>query len=242
MEVYSKLVKIDDPLVVTIGTYDAIHIGHLEIINRMKSKNLKKGIISFYPPPFVYFGFEKRVLFTLNEKIDILKELSIDFLFSLEFNEKIKNLNANEFIETLLKYLNINVIIVGKSFRFGNDRKGTKDTLIELGKKYNFLLETVEEKKFDNEKISSSKLRKYIKEGEIEKVNKFLVKNYFIYLKRENNQFLIDPLKLLPKDGIYEVKIDKKIEKLLNISNGKFYFNEEINLKEFKVEFLKRVK
>lgn len=242
MEVFNDFLKIEEPLVITIGTYDAIHIGHLEIINRMMETKIKNAIISFYPPPFIYFGFENHVLFTLNEKIEILKDLNINYLFSLKFDEKIKNLDSKEFIEIIIKFLNVKKIIVGDSFKFGKNRKGNKEILIDLGKKFNFDVETVEEKKINNEKISSSKLRKFIEEGYIEKANEFLVKNFFIYLKKENDKYLIDRLKLLPKDGVYEVKINEDDKKILNIDQRKLYFNEKIDLKEFRLEFLKRLK
>jgi riboflavin kinase/FMN adenylyltransferase len=242
MEVFNDFLKIEEPLVITIGTYDAIHIGHLEIINRMMETKIKNAIISFYPPPFIYFGFENHVLFTLNEKIEILKDLNINYLFSLKFDEKIKNLDSRDFIEIIIKFLNVKKIIVGDSFKFGKDRKGNKEILIDLGKKINFDVETVEEKKINNEKISSSKIRKFIEEGYIEKANEFLVKNYFIYIKKENDKYLIDRLKLLPKDGVYEVKINENDKKILNIDQRKLYFNENIDLKEFRLEFLKRLK
>jgi riboflavin kinase/FMN adenylyltransferase len=242
MEVFNDFLKIEEPLVITIGTYDAIHIGHLEIINRMMETKIKNAIISFYPPPFIYFGFENHVLFTLNEKIEILKDLNINYLFSLKFDEKIKNLDSRDFIEIIIKFLNVKKIIVGDSFKFGKDRKGNKEILIDLGKKNNFDVETVEEKKINNEKISSSKIRKFIEEGYIEKANEFLVKNYFIYIKKENDKYLIDRLKLLPKDGVYEVKINENDKKILNIDQRKLYFNEKIDLKEFRLEFLKRLK
>lgn len=242
MKIFREIIKLNFPISLSIGTYDAIHLGHMEIINKMKSYNLKTAIISFYPPPFIYFGNEKSVLFTLEEKISIFEELGIDYLFILNFDEKIRNLTSDDFIKILNSNLKISNLIVGSSFKFGKDKEGDKEKLINLSKIYKFNLELIEEKKFNGEKISSSKLRNLIRNGEIEFANKFLFKNYFIFLKIEGGKISIDPLKLLPNDGKYEVKIEgEDFKKFVEIRDRKIILSDLPPFNKFKIEFLRKI-
>lgn len=242
MKIFSDFEKIKEPIVISIGTYDAVHLGHLEIINRMKDLNLKTCIVSFYPPPFIFFGLEEKVLFTIEEKIEIFKDLGIDYLFFIEFNEYIKNLTSDVFIKILISNLDIKYLIVGKSFKFGKNKEGDRKKLEELSNIYGFKIELIEEKKVEKEKISSSKIRKLIKMGEIEQANRFLYKNYFVIGKKENDQLIIDPIKLLPPDGKYFVKINnEKKEQIVEIINRELVIRENILSKKIKIEFLNKI-
>lgn len=229
MILFEKFTKIEDELSITIGTFDCIHKGHLKIINELNLFNEKKLILSFFPPPFIYFKKELKVLYLPKEKLDILSKYNIDYLLSIPFNSHIKNLEPKEFIDFLLKYLNLKRIVVGKNFKFGKERKGDINLLKKICEDKKIELVILEEEKFDGEKISSSKIRKLIKNGEIEKANQFLTTQFFI--KFLNNNFSINPLKLIPPDGNYLVKLnDKNIE--INISNQKININkidEDIN-------------
>lgn len=242
MKIFSDFEKIKEPIVISIGTYDAVHLGHLEIINRMKNLNLKTCIVSFYPPPFIFFGLEEKVLFTIEEKIEIFKDLGIDYLFFIEFNENIKNLTSDEFIKILNSNLDIKYLIVGKSFKFGKNKEGDRKKLEELSNRYGFKIELIEEKKVEKEKISSSKIRKLIKIGEIEHANRFLYKNYFVIGKKENDNLIIDSLKLIPPDGKYFVKINnEEKEKIVEIINKEIIIKENIFSEKIKIEFLNKI-
>lgn len=223
MILFEKFTKIEDELSITIGTFDCIHKGHLKIINKLNSFNEKKLILSFFPPPFIYFKKESKVLYLPKEKLDILSKYNIDYLISIPFNNQIKNLGPNEFTDFFLKYLNVKRIVVGKNFKFGKERKGDINLLKKLCEDKKIELIILEEEKFDGEKISSSKIRKLIKNGEIEKANQFLTTPFFI--KILNNNISVHPLKLIPPDGNYLVKFnDKNLE--INISNQKININK----------------
>lgn len=240
MKIFSDFEKIKEPVVISIGTYDAVHLGHIEIINKMKELNLKTCIISFYPPPFIFFGLEEKILFTLEEKIEIFKDLGIDYLFFIEFNEYIKNLTSDEFIKILISNLDIKYLIVGKSFKFGKNKEGDRKKLEELSSKYGFKTELIEEKKIDKEKISSSNIRKLIKIGEIEHANRFLYKKYFVIGIKENDKLIFDSLKILPPDGKYLVKINNE-EKIVEIKNREIIITDNIFSEKIKIEFLNKI-
>ncbi len=237
MILLDKFIKIEEELNITIGSFDAIHKGHLKIINKLNSFEEKSLVLSFFPPPFIFFKKESNVLFLPEEKKEILSNYKIDYLLSIPFDEKIKKLEPYEFIELLLNYLKIKRILVGENFKFGKDRKGNVAILKKICKEKEIELVVVNEEKFDGEKISSSKIRKLIQEGEIEKANQFLTYPYFI--KFSDNSLFIDQLKLIPPDGQYLVKNNNK-EFEIEISNKKILID---NLKENLAElyFLKKL-
>lgn len=239
MILLDKFTEIKDELNITIGTFDAIHKGHLKIINKLISFNENKLVLSFFPPPFIYFKKESKVLFLPEEKLEILSKYNIDYLFSIPFDDYIKGLKPDEFIDLLLRYFNIKRIIVGKNFKFGKNRNGDTEILKKLCDEKSIDLIIIEEEKFDGEKISSSKIRKLIEKGEIEKVNQFLTYPYFIKIKFENDELIINKLKLIPPDGKYLTKINNK-EVKIEIINQKISLNR---LKENfdNIYFLKKI-
>lgn len=237
MILLDKFIKIEEELNITIGAFDAIHKGHLKIINKLSSFKEKNLVLSFFPPPFIFFKREPNVLFLPEEKKEILSNYKINYLLLVPFNEKIKELEPYEFIDLLLTYLKIKRILVGENFKFGKDRKGDVNFLKEICKEKEIELIIVNEEKYDGEKISSSKIRKLIQKGEIEKANQFLTYPYFI--KFENNNLSVDKLKLIPPDGQYLTKINNK-ETKIEISDKKILIN---NLRENITElyFLKKL-
>ena len=208
MILLDKFIKIEEELNITIGSFDAIHKGHLKIINKLNSFEEKSLVLSFFPPPFIFFKKESNVLFLPEEKKEILSNYKIDYLLSIPFDEKIKKLEPYEFIELLLNYLKIKRILVGENFKFGKDRKGNVTILKKICKEKEIELIIINEEKFDGEKISSSKIRKLLKDGDIEKVNSLLTYPFFITLELNNEQVEIDKLKILPKDGLYIGRVD----------------------------------
>lgn len=237
MILFDKLIKIKDEMNITIGTFDAIHKGHLKIINKLLTFKEKSLVLSFFPPPFIYFKKESKVLFTQEEKAEILSNLNIDYLLIIPFNEEIKNLKPIDFINLLFKYLKIKRVVLGKNFKFGKNREGDVIFLEKIAKEKRFELIVIEEEKYDGEKISSSKIRKLIKNGEIDKANRFLTHPYFIKFK--NDSLFVNNFKLLPPDGKYLVEIEGK-ENEIEVLNKKILIsNAKENIK--KITFIKKI-
>lgn len=224
--------KLKNPSIATIGTFDGVHLGHQKIlkslISHSKKQNLNSVLITFDPHPRKVIDPKSKIelINTIEEKIDILKILGLDYLIIQEFTESFSNIDAEKFVEILVNKLNVKKLIVGYDHRFGKDRSADINDLKVYGKKYGF--EIIEISAFDIEKIhiSSTKIRNSILNGNIEICKKFTGFNFKITgnvirgMSRGNkigfptaNIQIIDKNKIIPKNGVYLVcsRIDDKL-------------------------------
>ena len=181
-------INIDEKLCLTIGNFDGIHKGHREIIKNLiqqtKTFNLKSAILSFTPHPKIYFNKQKNFMFNSKlKKKEILKDLGLDYLIDLNFNDKFTQLSYNEFEDKiLLEKLNSKRILIGKDFQYGNQRKGNIDTLKIFCEKNKIELEEIGLilNDHNSNKISSSAIRENLKSGKLELANKDLERNFSV--------------------------------------------------------------
>ena len=180
-------INIDEKLCLTVGNFDGIHKGHREIIKNLikqtKTFNLKSAILSFTPHPKIYFNKQKNFMInSQSKKKEILKDLGLDYLIDLHFNDKFTQLSHNEFEDKiLLEKLNSKRILIGKDFQYGNQRKGNINTLKKFCEKNKIELEEIGLILNDhNSKISSSAIRDNLKSGKFELANKDLERNFSV--------------------------------------------------------------
>jgi riboflavin kinase/FMN adenylyltransferase len=181
-------INIDQKLCLTIGNFDGIHKGHREIIKNLiqqtKTSNLKSAILSFTPHPKIYFNKQKNFMInSQSKKKEILKDLGLDYLIDLNFNDKFTQLSHNEFEDKiLLEKLNSKRILIGKDFQYGNQRKGNIDTLKIFCEKNKIELEEIGLilNDHNSNKISSSAIRENLKSGKFELANKDLERNFSV--------------------------------------------------------------
>ena len=181
-------INIDEKLCLTIGNFDGIHKGHREIIKNLiqqtKKSNLKSAILSFTPHPKIYFNKQKNFMInSQSKKKEILKDLGLDYLIDLHFNDKFTQLSHNEFEDKiLLEKLNSKRILIGKDFQYGNQRKGNIDTLKIFCEKNKIELEEIRLilNDHNSNKISSSAIRENLKSGKFELANKDLERNFSV--------------------------------------------------------------
>ena len=181
-------INIDQKLCLTIGNFDGIHKGHREIIKNLiqqtKKSNLKSAILSFTPHPKIYFNKQKNFMInSQSNKKEILKDLGLDYLIDLNFNDKFTQLSHNEFEDKiLLEKLNSKRILIGKDFQYGNQRKGNIDTLKIFCEKNKIELEEIGLilNDHNSNKISSSAIRENLKSGKFELANKDLERNFSV--------------------------------------------------------------
>lgn len=226
-EELSKYIIPDNP-VVTIGTFDGVHLGHQKILQRVcniaEITNGTSVIITFWPHPRLVLYPEEtdlKLLSTFKEKAKLFQDFGIDHLIKIHFTESFARLTSQEFIDQILvKAVGTKKLVIGYDHRFGNDREGGFQHLVDNANNYGFEVEEIPRQEVENIGISSSKIRKALFEGEIESANEFLGRPYNIsgqVVKGDQigrdmgfptaNILVDDAFKLIPSVGIYAVKV-----------------------------------
>ena len=227
METYSNanLKRKHQKGVLAIGNFDGIHLGHQKVIKDAKRKALKNklpfGIMTFEPVPVMFFN--KRIkshrINSLYQKISQFKKYKLDFLIIIKFNKKFSKLSAEQFIEKIIfEKTKCKYLYVSKNFRFGFKRRGSIKTLKKFENKFNYKNLIVKPFKKKKKVISSTLIRKKIKEGKIKDVNKLLNRNWVVDGKviKGNKRgrkigFPTCNLKMgdyvIPRLGVYAVKV-----------------------------------
>lgn len=215
-----------EPTVVTIGTFDGVHIGHRKIIERLvntgKQEGLKSVILTFFPHPRMVLQKDSNIklINTIDERRQILESVGLDFLLIKEFTKDFSRLTAKDFVKNLLlDKLNAKKVIIGYDHRFGRNRNADINNLKEFGEIYGFEVEEISAQDIDDVAVSSTKIRNALNEGNITKANAYLGYNFIITgtvtkgkgLGRQlgfptANISVKENYKLIPKQGSYIVK------------------------------------
>jgi len=214
------------PSVITIGTFDGVHLGHRKIINRLKDiaseQGLQSVILTFFPHPRMVLqtALEIKLLNTIEERQEILSSLGLDHLIIKEFTEEFSKLSAEQYVKNILvEELNAKHIIIGYDHRFGRNRRANIKDLIAFGDQYHFKVEEISVKDVEDVAVSSTKIRKALNMGDIKTANTFLGYDYFLTGKVVKgkqigkqigfptaNIYIKEDYKLIPKNGAYVVK------------------------------------
>lgn len=250
--------------IVTIGTFDGVHIGHQEIIEKIiedaKKSDCESLILTFFPHPRMVLAHESgvKLLNTISEKIELLQKIGLSDLIIHPFDETFSQLSAEEFVaKILVEKLKIKKIILGHDHRFGKNRSASIDDLIIFGKKYNFEVEQISAQKIDQVAISSTKIRTALQDGNITLANQYLGYQYFFSGKVVKGKQLgrtigfptaniqIDEeYKLIPKNGVYIVKssIDDKIHfGMMNIGTRPTVDGKNLTIEVYFFDFEKDI-
>ncbi len=237
LKIYHGLEKVDNsPKIVTLGNFDGVHKGHKELIKKAveigKEKEIPSFVVSFFPHPRLFFNEELKYINTLKEKNRNIEKLGIDALVVLEFNKDIASLTRENFVkEILYNKLNAKAVVVGFDFLFGKNREGNPENLIETAAQYGIEVYVVPPVEINNQRISSSLIRKFYDAGEIDKAKEFL--GYYpeitgkvvrgkqigksIGFPTANIDY--DKDQLIPGNGVYAVKICIKNESYFGTAN-----------------------
>jgi len=227
--------------VVTIGTFDGVHMGHREVISELKRLSAISGgdsvIFTFEPHPRIVIAPNEdslRLLSSKNEKINLMQKIGIDHLVIYPFTVDFSKLSYSEFVSNILvEKMRISSLVVGYDHRFGQGRKGDFSSLELLSKTLNFKVEQLSQLLVDNMVVSSTKIRSALESGDIVKANHFLGYRYTLSGKVIEGKQLgrtlgfptanieaFDDHKLVPGDGVYAVfvRTGEKIHKgMLNV-------------------------
>lgn len=228
--------------ILTIGTFDGVHLGHKKIlekvVSRAKEENIESVVLTFFPHPRMVLQekSEIKLLNTITEKIALFEKIGIDYLIIHPFDYKFSRLTAEEFVKTILvDTFNIQKIIIGYDHRFGRNRTADIDDLIVFGNDYQFDVEQISAEEINAIAISSTKIRTAILDGNIKLANQYLGYSYSfsgtvvkgkqigrtIGFPTANIQ-IDEDYKLIPKNGVYIVKSTiegKTVYGMMNIGN-----------------------
>jgi riboflavin kinase/FMN adenylyltransferase len=244
----------DKKTIVTIGTFDGVHLGHAAILKKLtqntQNETFESTVLTFFPHPRMVLQGKSdlKLLNTINEKIELLEKIGIDNLIIHPFDEKFAELNAEAFVSTILvDHLRVQKIIIGYDHRFGKNRTANIDDLISFGAQYGFEVEQISAQEIDEISISSTKIRTALEEGDIQLANEYLGYSYFLsgtVVKGKQlgrtigfptaNISLEEDYKLVPKNGVYIVQAEidcKTIYGMMNIG-----FNPTVQGKQKTIE------
>lgn len=215
--------------VVTVGTFDGLHLGHQKIIQRMKElakeNNGETILVTFDPHPRLVVNVnshEIKFINTQKRKFDLLEKLGIDHLIIIPFTKEFAKTSSEDFIkEYLIEGIGAKKLIVGYDHHFGNNREGNYQKLHQLGRKYGFEVEEISAQYIDETAVSSTKIRQALTDGNVKQANKMLGYEYSITgIVIEGNKIgrtigfptanieIEDKYKLIAAGGVYACKVD----------------------------------
>lgn len=217
-----------DFAVVTIGTFDGVHVGHQAILKELiadaKKNNGTSILITFWPHPRFVLKKGKtdlQLLSTFDEKIDLLEALGLDYLVKVPFTPEFSNLTADEFLQKILvEAVGTKKLYIGYDHRFGNNREGNLEFLTDRAIDFGYEVVEISRQDIDSIGVSSTKIREALRLGDIELANSLLARNYTITGKVVEgekvgrkvgfptaNIELEEDYKMLPSDGSYAVVV-----------------------------------
>lgn len=246
--------------ILTLGTFDGVHVGHKKILERIiqntANKKYESLVLTFFPHPRMVLQeqSEIKLLNTIPEKINLLEKIGIENLVIHPFDETFSRLTAEEFVSTVLvDQFHIHKIIIGHDHRFGRNRTANIDDLINFGKQYGFEVEQISVQEINDLSVSSTKIRNALLEGNMNLANEYLGYDYFLTgtifkgkqlgrtigfptanLKIEENY------KLIPLNGVYIVKstIDQKtVYGMMNIGFNPTVKGESLSIEIHYLDF-----
>ena len=214
--------------IVTIGTFDGVHLGHQQIIKRLVELKKKQGgeivLFTFAPHPRKVLFPEQsdlKLITTTQEKCELLQQFGVDHVLVFPFTKAFSQIQAQDYISDIIaKGLKTKTLVIGYDHRFGSNREGNIDLLKECASTLDFNVEEIPAQEINQLNISSTRIRKAIDEGDVKTANEFLGYSFFVtgtVVKGKQlgrtigyptaNIFVEDTDKLIPKIGVYAVNV-----------------------------------
>ena len=225
--------------VITIGTFDGVHLGHRQILAQLKEEAARIGgetvIITFHPHPRKIVSSvpgDIKLLNTLNEKIILLDAAGIDHLVVVPFDHVFASQTAEQYVKDFLyKYFKPHTVIIGYDHRFGKGREGNYQSMEQFGRSMGFEVKEISQQLLNEIVISSTKIRHSLIENDIATANQFLGYPYFFEgIVIEGNKLgrtigyptanlhIASEEKLVPGNGVYAVKVVNRQSSIVNLS------------------------
>tara|TARA_B110000858_G_scaffold184759_1_gene226255 strand:- start:73 stop:996 length:924 start_codon:yes stop_codon:yes gene_type:complete len=229
VKIYHSLEEFEkiENAVVTIGTFDGVHVGHLKIINRLcQIANEIRGesvLLTFFPHPrmVLFSDNDLKLISTIKEKTALLEKAGVDHLIIHPFSRKFSRLSSVEFVrDILVNFIGTKRLVIGYNHHFGRNREGSFEHLKEYGPVYGFNVEEISVKDIDQVSVSSTQIRNALAQGDVRTANEYLTYDFSlsgIVVKGDHlgrtigfptaNIQVLDPHKLIPSNGVYGVHI-----------------------------------
>lgn len=260
---------------VALGNFDGLHVAHIRVIrnaiDKAKEQGFKSGVLLFNENTKTVTGGKRIELITPKEaKLELLEREKPDFVYIEDFNDEFMHLMPEDFIKLLVQKLSPKIISVGYDYRFGYKAQGDVKLLEELGKKYGFGVVITERVVIDNETVSSTYIRELIKNGDMERCERFLGRRYCVegIVKDgfKNGQKMgiptanvnYDKDMLIPKEGVYAGITyfnKRRLKSVINVGKNLTFnasditieshildFNEDIYGEYIRISFAKRLR
>lgn len=214
----------DQPMVITQGTFDGVHLGHQKVLKQVvalaKSKNTKSLLITYHPHPRLVIdpsNHELRMLSSIEEKAKAVYDLGVDYVLVLPFTQEFAQLSPRDFVKTILvDQLHVDTIVIGYDHRFGKNREGDFQSLMALAQEFHFQVQEIPASEIDAIAISSTRIRKALSNKQLNEANTLLGKPYILTgIVTEGQKLgrtigfptanldIQDPYKLIPPSGVY---------------------------------------
>jgi riboflavin kinase / FMN adenylyltransferase len=226
-------IKRDDKSVITLGTFDGLHLGHQQIVNEVIEKSKQIGgrnfLLTFEPHPrkVIPGRNDVKLLSTFDEKIEILEKLGLENLFVINFTIEFSKQSPEDFVKKyLIDGIGLKEIVIGYDHHFGKERDGNFELLQKMGKKFNFSVTLIPEFSIEDETISSTKIRNALLAGDVTRAGKMLGRFYSfkgVIVRGDGrgrklgfptaNISVDDTDKLIPAKGIYAAECIVENEK-----------------------------
>lgn len=246
--------------VVTIGTFDGVHLGHRKIIQRLnesaKANGWESCVLTFFPHPRMVLQKDKEIklINTIDERAQLLENLELDHLVIHAFTLDFSRYQAEAFVEEILvNSLNAKKVIIGYDHRFGRNRNADITDLKRFGEKFGFVVEEISKQELEDVAISSTKIRKALDAGDLVKANEYLDKPFSIYgtiVRGKSigrtigyptaNLEVKEPYKLIPAQGVYIVRSQIKgtiVYGMMNIGTNPTVGGREQSVETFFFDF-----
>ncbi len=232
--------KTNNSTLITIGTFDGVHIGHQKILKKLCQraieKNLESVVLTMFPHPRMVLNKDSdlKLLLTINERKNMLLGFGVASIVVKPFTLSFANLSPLDYVDTILvKELHAKHVIIGYDHRFGKNRSADIKDLRKFGTQFNFEVEEISAMEIEEVAVSSTKIRKALINGDIKTANTYLGYAYFLTGKVVEGQgigrtidfptaniFIEEDYKLIPKNGVYVVKStlnDRTVYGMMNI-------------------------
>ena len=244
MTIYNNINEFSstDNTILTIGTFDGVHLGHQKVLERLtnsaKENNLESTVLTFFPHPRTILNPNKplKLINSVKERTELLNRSKVDNLIIHPFDKNFSELDPEKYVfEILVKKLKAKIILIGYDHKFGKNRTADITDLKIYGKKYGFKVIEIKAEEISNIAISSTKIRKAISEGNISTAKKYLGYDFSLSGKIVHGKSIGRTLgfptanievkeeyKLLPKNGVYLVACtidNRRVFGMMNIGN-----------------------